>query len=324
MSQIEVEEGDLIQVKVDPILLLSDKQLKAEVEKLTPAEKAKFADFSSFAEDWHGETGKYEPMDHVMKHLVKVRYPGIPPAVASQLIQPEDQPEEGALEVPPFTESSSDKVLVTAIFPSTDPAVLSYNLKGKAAERKDEEYKSIHSESDEEELDSTQIAQIWHDMAKLKREEAALYDKLAKATAVMTQSSLVYSVEKTPHPASQLPQCAEDMYNRMGNPHRFRVALAAAERLVNLYRQNREDIKPEPPQDNAHHFEVTKKDVYELLWGEKYMKVKTEVKSEEPAGPPKAKKAKTETIAKSACRVVTTMVAPPSAADLAAAGSSTQ
>ena len=27
----------------------------------------------------------------------------------------------------------------------------------------------------------TQIAQIWHDMAKLKREEAALYDKLAKA-----------------------------------------------------------------------------------------------------------------------------------------------
>ena len=34
--------------------------------------------------------------DHVMKHLVKVRYLGIPPAVASQLVQPEDQPEEGA------------------------------------------------------------------------------------------------------------------------------------------------------------------------------------------------------------------------------------
>ena len=168
--------------------------------------------------------------------------------------------------MPSFTESSSGKALVTAIFPSTDPAVLSYNLKGKAAERKDEEYKSVGSESDEE-LDSTQIAQIWCDMAKLKREEAALYDKLAKAALTMTQGDLLYSVEKTPHPTSQLPQCAEDMYTRMDNPHQFRVALAAAERLVNLYRQSREDIKPEPLQDTAHHFEVMKKDVYELLRG---------------------------------------------------------
>ena len=84
-------------------------------------------------------------------------------------------------------------------------------------------------------------------MAKLKREEAALYDKLAKAVPMMTQGDLLYSVEKTPHPTSQLPQCAEDMYPRIDNPHCFRVALAAAERLVNFYRQNRGDIKPEPP-----------------------------------------------------------------------------
>ena len=132
----------------------------------------------------------------------------------------------------------------------------------------------------------------------------------------MTQGDLLYSVEKTPHPTSQLPQCAEDMYSRIDNPHCL-IALAAAERLVNLYRQNREDIKPEPLQDTAHHFEVTNKDVYELLWGEKYMKVKAEVKSEESAGPPKAKKAKTETIAKSAHQIVTTLGSP-------AAGSSTQ
>ena len=140
----------------------------------------------------------------------------------------------------------------------------------------------------------------------------------------MTQGDLLYSVEKTPHPTSQLPQCTEDMYTRMDNPHRFRVALAAAERLVNLYKQNREDIKLEPLQDTTHHFEVMKKDVYKLLWGEKYMKVKTEVKSKELAGPPKAKKAKTEITAKSARRVVTTLVAPPSAKDLATAGSSAQ
>ena len=191
---------------------MSDAQIKTEVQKLTPAGKARFNDFSSFAEDWHDETGKYEPMNHVMKHSVKVRYPGIPPAVASQLIQPDDQPEEGAIEVPLFTESSSDKALVTVIFASTDPAVLTYNLKGKAAERKDGEYESVGSESNKEELDSTQIAQIWHDMAKLKREEAALYDKLAKATPTMTQSNLLYSVEKTPCPTSQLPVCRRDVH----------------------------------------------------------------------------------------------------------------
>ena len=35
-------------------------------------------------------------------------------------------------------------------------------------------------------------------MAKIKREEAALYDKLAKAAPTMTQGYLLYSVEKTP------------------------------------------------------------------------------------------------------------------------------
>ena len=57
VAEIEAEEGDLIQVEIDPVLLLSDKQIKAEVGKLTPAEKAKFDDFASFAEDWHEDTG---------------------------------------------------------------------------------------------------------------------------------------------------------------------------------------------------------------------------------------------------------------------------
>ena len=49
---------------------------------------------------------------------------------------------------------------------------------------------------------------------------------------------------------------------------------------MNIYRHKRENIKLEPLQTTAHHFEVRKKDVYELLRGEKYTKVKTEVKSE--------------------------------------------
>ena len=84
------------------------------------------------------------------------------------------------------------------------------------------------------------------------------------------------------------------MYTHIDNPAQFRVALAAAERLINIYRHNREEVKLEPLKTTAHCFEVRKKDVYELLWGEKYMKVKTETKEEtstESEAPP-AKKLK--------------------------------
>ena len=90
-------------------------------------------------------------------------------------------------------------------------------------------------------------------MAKLKCDEANLYDKLAATAPTMTQGDLLYSVEKTPRPTSQLPECVEEMYTHIGDPQKFRVALAAGQCLVNIYKHNREDV-------------------YELLQGDKYMK----------------------------------------------------
>ena len=80
----------------------------------------------------------------------------------------------------------------------------------------------------------------------------------------------------------------------------------------------------EPLQTTAHHFEVRKKDVYELLWGEKYTKVKTKVKSEPTTETeaPAAKEAKVECICKSARHIVTTLLQPPSAIDRAEVGAS--
>ena len=132
----------------------------------------------------------------------------------------------------------------------------------------------------------------------------------------MTQGDLLYSVEKNPGPSTQLPECAEEMYTHIDNLAWFRVALAAAERLVNIYRHNREEVKLQPLKTTAHRFEVRKKDVYELLWGKKYTKVKTKTNEETPteSEAPPAKKAKVETIAKSAHQVVTMLVAPLSAA----------
>ena len=88
----------------------------------------------------------------------------------------------------------------------------------------------------------------------------------------MTQGDLLYYVEKTSKPTSQLPECVDEMYNQIRDPQKFRVALAAGECLINIYKHNREDIRVELLEATAHHFEVQKKDVYELLRGDKYEK----------------------------------------------------
>ena len=113
------------------------------------------------------------------------------------------------------------------------------------------------------------------------------------------------------------------MYTCIDNRAQFRVALAAAERLVNIYRHKREEVKLEPLKTTAHCFEVRKKDLYDLLRGEKYTNVKTEVKSEPPTETeaPAAKKAKVECIPKLARHIVTTLELP-STKDRAEAGGS--
>ena len=116
-----------------------------------------------FAKDREANTGDCEPVDILMQTLVKTRYPGIPSAVTATIVKPEEEPEEGAEDLPVYhtEEGTSDKALVTAIFLSTDPAVLSYNLKGTAAECTDDDYEGVGDPDAEEKLDSTQIAQIW-------------------------------------------------------------------------------------------------------------------------------------------------------------------
>ena len=75
----------------------------------------------------------------------------------------------------------------------------------------------------------------------------------------MTQSDLLFSVEKTPRLSSHLPDCVEDMYAHIADPQQLGVALAAGEQLINIYKHNREDVKIEPIKTTAHHFEVQKK-----------------------------------------------------------------
>ena len=139
----------------------------------------------------------------------------------------------------------------------------------------------------------------------------------------MTQSDLLYCVEKTSKPTSQLPTCVEEMYTHIGDPQKFRVALVAGERLINIYKHNQEYIKIESLETTVHHFEVWKKDVYEMLRG---INMSNPLKCENlhlPLMHTPLKQPKPE-VPKQGHHVVTTLLAPPSVEDQAAAGPSAE
>ena len=169
---LEMEGGEesLIPIEMDPVLLMTDAQIKKEVEQLPPTQRALFDDLKKFVEDQEKVFGECTPLDTVVSTLIKTRYPHIPSTMVASIVKPEEESKEGAEPLPTYQteEGTSDKALITALFPSMDPAVINYNLKKLSAECTDDDYESIGESSDTEELNSTEIAQIWRDMAKLK------------------------------------------------------------------------------------------------------------------------------------------------------------
>ena len=69
--EMQEEENPLEPIGIDPVLLMSDKQIKAEVDKLPPFQKALFEDVKKFAEDREAEEGICEPVDALMQTLIK-------------------------------------------------------------------------------------------------------------------------------------------------------------------------------------------------------------------------------------------------------------
>ena len=59
-------------------------------------QKALLKGIKTFAEDQEKETCTCTPLDTVISTLIKMRHPGIPPAMAASVIKPEKEPEEGA------------------------------------------------------------------------------------------------------------------------------------------------------------------------------------------------------------------------------------
>ena len=94
--EMQAKEEPLVPIEVDPIVLMTDQQIKVEINQLPATQKALFTDLKKFAEDTEVETGACEPMDTLMKTLVKRRYPGIPMAMVATIIKPEKEPRRGS------------------------------------------------------------------------------------------------------------------------------------------------------------------------------------------------------------------------------------
>ena len=70
------------------------------------------------------ETGICEPLDTLISSKVQMGYPGIPPAVATAIIKPEKEPEEGTKDLPIYhtEEGTSEKRTCDSNFPKHRPS----------------------------------------------------------------------------------------------------------------------------------------------------------------------------------------------------------
>ena len=87
-------------------------------------------------------------------------------------------------------------------------------------------------------------------MAQLKQNEADLYTRLVRAAPDMSDNDMIVSVEHTPKPTSSLTDCVYEMYNRIDDPHSFRLALAAGEQMLNILQAKLEDKKVDSMEKN--------------------------------------------------------------------------
>ena len=125
-------------------------------------------------------------------------------------------------------------------------------------------------DSDVKEIDKAEVKSVLKELAELKHKEAERIDHLAEAVPDMRESEVVIVSEKIQ--GEELPRCVYEMYARINNPHNFRVALAAGERLLSIYKYNQVGTDIKKVLQLCDYFDVGKMKLYEILCGGKYGK----------------------------------------------------
>ena len=220
------------------------------------------------------ETGDYSLIEDLMARVVGERFGGMMRGDVKAVMGKEGEGAEGGkhlkqegsrLVIKSEPGVKTEKVVISAIVPSEEPALLPYCIK-ESEEQSDCE--TIGSDSDIEEIDKTEVRNILKELAGLKRKEAECFDRLAQAVPDMQDNEVVVVTKKVR--GSELPQCVYQMNQCIANPRDFCAVLAIGERLYSLYKYNQVGIPPTSIPDLCTYFDIGKTKLYELLRGGKY------------------------------------------------------
>ena len=244
--------------------------VQREYEHLSKEDKKRFDQMKVLAEKIKKEMGQYVPIEDMMARVVAQRFgrmtqqniatvlgpSGEGPAAGKILEKKGDvlriKTEEGGEE--------EQKVVLTMIVPSEDPACLVYCVE------EDEDVPEcvyIASEDSDLAVQKPEVQAILQELASLKRKEADCYDRLAVAIPDMTDEEIMEVGERVR--PSKLPKCTEQLYDRLKNPRNFRTVLAVGERVFSLYKHEQAGEPVTEVPELCERYDIGKTKLYEVL-----------------------------------------------------------
>ena len=213
-------------VTISEELFYSDTMVQREYDHLSEEDKKRFDQMKTLAKKIKKETGQYIPIEDMMAWVVAQRFDrmtqqniamvlgplGEGPATGKVLEKKGDvlriKAEEGS--------EKEQKVMLTAIVPSEDPACLAYCVE---EDEDAPDYISIGSEDTDVETQKPEVKAILEELADIKRKEADCYEWLAAAIPRMTDEEVTEVGERVR--PSRLPKCVDQLYDKLKNPRNF-------------------------------------------------------------------------------------------------------
>ena len=255
-------------------LFYTDEMVARNYARLSKKDQERLDQMKKLAEVIKKETGDYSLIKDMMAQVVGERFGEMSKEDVKAVMGKEGEGVGGGkqlkqgggrLEIKSEPGVETEKIVISAIIPSKEPALLPYCVK-ENEEQSDCE--TIGSVSDIEEIDKIEVRDISKELAELRRKEAECFDKLAQAVSDMQDNEVVILAEKVKE--SEFPQCVHQMSQRINNPRDFHATLAVGKRLYSLYKSNQAGMPPTSIPDLCMYFDVSKTKMYELLQGGKY------------------------------------------------------
>ena len=250
-------------------LFYTDEMVARNYARLSKQDQERFNQMKELAEAIKKEMGDYSLIEDMMAWVVGERFGGMSKVDVKAVMGKEGEGAEGGkhlkqegsrLVIKSELGVETEKIVLSAIVPSEEPALLPYCIK-ESEEQSDCE--TIGSESDIEEINKTEVRDILKELAELRQKEAECFDKLAQVVPNMQDNEVVILAEKVK--GSELPRCVHQMSQRIDNPRDFRAALAVGEWLFSLYKYNQAGMPPTSILNLCMYFDVSKMKMYELL-----------------------------------------------------------